>query len=186
MARHDEYDRDKLEAWADLINEHQNSPIEEKLHKANAFFNTRMIYASDQQAWGERDYWATPVESLAKGGGDCDDFAIAKYTTLRNMGVPKDELKLAVVYLHRAGREREAHMVLLHQKPGGEATVLDNFNRSLRSVQERRDLQAVYTFNEDAMWLSRGDNWSAQMSGAADRLSKWQSALTKMRQEGVF
>ena len=186
LERHDEYDQRKLKDWSKLINENQNKPTQEKLHRANAFFNSRLMYASDQQAWRKSDYWATPVESLAKGGGDCDDFAIAKYVTLRKMGIPKQDLKLAYVYYKKPGRARQAHMVLLHQPNGQKGTVLDNINKRLKSIEDRKDLRAVYTFNEAGLWSASGDNWSARLSGTSEQVSKWQGVVGKMRGEGIW
>ncbi len=186
LSRLDSHDRNKMEAWSDLVNNNLNKPTEEKLQKANAFFNSRLIYASDRQAWGEKDYWATPYESLEKGGGDCDDFAIAKYVTLRKMGIPKQDLKLAYVYLERPGRKREAHLVLLHQPPGTKGTVLDNFNKSLKSPAQRKDLRPVFTFNENGLWMSSGDNSSKRLSGTTDNLKKWQSVQDRLKDQGML
>jgi predicted transglutaminase-like cysteine proteinase len=186
LSRLDAHDRSKMEAWSDLVNDNLHESTPEKLKKANAFFNARLVYASDRRAWGEKDYWATPYESLEKGGGDCDDFAIAKYVTLRKMGIPKEDLKLAYVYLNLPGRAREAHMVLLHQPPGESGTVLDNFDKSLKTPEQRRDLRAVFTFNEDALWMASGNNWSNRLSGTTDNLKKWQSVQTRLKEQGMF
>lgn len=58
---------------------------QQALEETNRFFN-RQIFIDDIKLWGQNDYWASPAEFLAVGGGDCEDFSIAKYFTLREMG----------------------------------------------------------------------------------------------------
>lgn len=69
----------------------------EKLKRINTFFNANIEYVSDQENWGVSDYWATPLESLGKSQGDCEDYSIAKYTFLRALGIPNDRLRLTYV-----------------------------------------------------------------------------------------
>ena len=59
-----------------------------KLKAVNDFFNQRLAYMEDIDNWGVQDYWASPLESLGKGAGDCEDYAIGKYFTLTSLGVP--------------------------------------------------------------------------------------------------
>ena len=77
----------RLVAWEDLIRNDRSRTDREKLEKVNRFFNSRIRFANDVDVWGIQDYWATPIEFLCKGAGDCEDFAIAKYFTIKAMGV---------------------------------------------------------------------------------------------------
>lgn len=81
------------------------------LRRVNDFFN-RIPYETDQEHWGMVDYWATPVEMLASNGGDCEDYAIAKYLSLKELGIPVERMRIAYV---RALRLGENHMVLTRQ-----------------------------------------------------------------------
>ena len=65
-----------------------------KLAAINQFFNRRVVFASDAEVWGQTDYWASPLEMLAKGRGDCEDFVIGKYFSLLVAGVPVQHLRL--------------------------------------------------------------------------------------------
>ena len=56
-----------------------------------------MLFEDDDQHWHQADYWATPIETLASNGGDCEDFSIAKYFTLRELGVAEQCLRLTNV-----------------------------------------------------------------------------------------
>ncbi|MFX5464767.1 transglutaminase-like cysteine peptidase, partial [Acinetobacter baumannii] len=81
-------------------------------------------YKSNEDVWGQRDYWATPIEFLTKNAGDCEDYAIAKYYTLSKMGISIDKLRLAYV---KAIRLQQAHMILTYYESSQqEPLILDN------------------------------------------------------------
>ena len=82
----------------------------EKLEKVNRFFN-QVNFVSDAIHWQKKDYWATPIEFLASDGGDCEDFALAKYFTLKMLGVPEKKLNLTYV---KAWKLNQSHMVLTY------------------------------------------------------------------------
>ncbi|MGB2065030.1 MAG: transglutaminase-like cysteine peptidase, partial [Marinomonas gallaica] len=81
----------RIMAWRRTVEESQGLSVGQKLQNVNIFFNM-LQFVSDQQHWGKNDYWATPIEFLATGGGDCEDFTIAKYFALRELGVPDEKL----------------------------------------------------------------------------------------------
>jgi hypothetical protein len=76
--------RQRVEAWRDLVEREQSVAEGEKLRSVNAFIN-RLVFVDDAVHWGREDYWATPLETLVSNGGDCEDFTIAKYYTLRSL-----------------------------------------------------------------------------------------------------
>ena len=67
-----------------LVSQLKSASEPEKLKQINNFFNQKINYAEDIDLWGQSDYWATPLESLGHEAGDCEDYAIAKYTFLTN------------------------------------------------------------------------------------------------------
>ncbi len=73
--------------WEGFINGSQNLPTRDKLIAANDFFNTRIRWDTDQNIFGQEDYWATPLETLGGLQADCEDFSIAKYVTLLALGL---------------------------------------------------------------------------------------------------
>lgn len=119
-----------------------------KAREVNDFYNRRIRYDSDQAVWGQLDYWATPLQTLAMGRGDCDDFAIAKYYTLVAAGVPHERLYLAYVTItvppapaEQPGDTSVSHMVLAYYpRPDAEPFILDNIVRELRPASRRPDL----------------------------------------------
>ena len=150
-----QYDDDALERvqdWQQLLNDSHNLSIDEKLYQVNNFFN-ELDFIDDIKHWGKDDYWATPVEFLATHGGDCEDFVIAKYFSLIELGVPAEKLRLMYV---TAIRLRQAHMVLAYyEEPNSVPLVLDNINQRILPASRRRDLLPVYSFNGDGLWLAK-------------------------------
>jgi len=150
-----QYDDDALERvrdWQTLLSENLDLPIDEKLYRVNNFFNG-LEFVDDIDHWGKDDYWATPVEFLATEGGDCEDFVIAKYFSLKELGVPAEKLRLMYV---TATRLRQAHMVLAYYEQSNSVPlVLDNINRRILPASRRRDLLPVYSFNGDGLWLAK-------------------------------
>ncbi|MBJ9873895.1 transglutaminase-like cysteine peptidase, partial [Citrobacter werkmanii] len=84
----------RINAWQQLLIQLRNADEKTQLREVNRFFNIQLRYAEDSDIWHSVDYWATPVESLRKGEADCEDYAIAKYFTLRQLGVADDKLRI--------------------------------------------------------------------------------------------
>lgn len=152
-----------------------------KLRAVNDFFNRSLRFTDDIEIWQQEDYWATPVEALVKGAADCEDYAIAKYVTLRRLGVASDKLRITYV---KALRLNQAHMVLTwYASPGADPLVLDNLIGEIRPASQRDDLLPVYAFNAEGLWLPGADG--GRRTGDSKKLSRWQDLLTKMRAEGL-
>lgn len=159
-----------LVKWDELIQDYRDRNDMEKLEAVNRFFNRRIRFVDDIRHWHQQDYWATPLETMVTFGGDCEDFAVAKYFTLRAMGVPDDKLRLVYV---RAKRLRQAHMVLaFYPAPNADPLILDNITTRIRRGSDRTDLVPVYSFNGSYLWMSRG-RLTGTLAGPADRLAKW-------------
>ena len=76
-----------VDEWYATIETMRDMPDAQKLETANNFFNRRIRWVQDPEAWGQKDYWATPLETMGNGMGDCEDFAIAKYSMLVLAGI---------------------------------------------------------------------------------------------------
>jgi predicted transglutaminase-like cysteine proteinase len=172
--------RERIQEWQDLMVRHGGDAEQQKLTAVNQFFN-RLTFVDDLIHWNKQDYWATPVEMLATAGGDCEDFSIAKYFTLKAMGV--DETKLRLTYV-KSLRLNQAHMVLTYfATPAGEPLVLDNLSSDIEPAGKRRDLLPVYSFNGDGLWLAKQRETSGRLVGPADRLSLWRDLLQRLHQQ---
>jgi predicted transglutaminase-like cysteine proteinase len=151
--------------------------IGQKLETVNRFFNERVLYQTDEQAWGKKDYWATLGETLSNGAGDCEDFAIAKYYTMQRLGVEQSQLRLVYVL---SSQFPEPHMVLSYtDKPGSDPLILDNIDKSITRLSSRTDLTQVYSFNDEGLYLPGKDT---RLSGP-ERLSKWVVVLNRTAKE---
>jgi len=83
--------------WLNMIQSVKGLGTDDKIKRVNEFFNRRIVWGEDQKIWGQVDYWATPLETIGRSTGDCEDFAIAKYYTLINAGVPVSKLRIVYV-----------------------------------------------------------------------------------------
>lgn len=122
----------------------------EKVEAANALVN-RMRYVSDQANWGQSDFWATPVEFFLRGSGDCEDFAIAKYSFLRALGVPDQNMRLAIV-LDRIKRIPHAVLVVYTEKG---AMILDNQNNDVLPSFQITRYRPLLSMNNAGGWLHK-------------------------------
>lgn len=166
----------RLIKWQDLISEDTSTTDMEKLTKVNQFFN-QIEFISDSIHYNKEDYWATPVEFLASGGGDCEDFSVAKYFTLKAMGVAEKKLNLTYV---KALELNEAHMVMTYFKtPDADPLVLDNLINIIKPASQRTDLLPVYSFNGTGLWLAK-QRGRGKYVGRSDRLKRWQELQKRM------
>lgn len=157
-----------------------------RLQAVNQFFNRRIQFREDIEVWGQEDYWASPVEMLDKGLGDCEDFAMAKYFSLLSLGMPTAKLRLVYVraQLGGPGGVVQAHMVLAYYaQPQAEPLILDNLISELRPASRRPDLTPVFSFNSDGLWQGVG---STTAGDPMVRLSRWRELLAKARAEGFL
>ena len=169
----------RILAWEDIIRKGTKENDLQKLEMTNRFFNERIVYVEDIDLWGVEDYWATPVEFLSRGAGDCEDYAIAKYFTLRAMGVPESKLNITYV---KAIRYNIAHMVLTYYStPGTEPLVLDNLVDDILPGSKRTDLVPVFGFNASGLWLA-SQRGQGRHVGSPGRLAGWNDMLKRMAQ----
>ena len=182
MERYGQRAADSVAQWEELIRESRGLAVTEQLEAVNNFFNQHVAWVSDQEAWDAEDYWATPLETMAREVGDCEDFSIAKYATLLVMGVDPTSLRMVYVKLKRSGLT-QAHMVLAwYETSGSTPQILDNVEYSIMPATDRGDLIPIFSFNGDAIWA--GVRSQPSSADPLARLSRWRQVLTKMRNEG--
>jgi predicted transglutaminase-like cysteine proteinase len=176
-----------LDRWYQVMQSTAGVSDEEKIRKVNEFFNRRVQFVDDIEAWGKSDYWATPLETLGRGQGDCEDFSIAKYFTLRFLDVPNNKLRLTYVKAKIGGLHSDitqAHMVLgYYPDPDGEPYILDNLITDVREASRRPDLSPVFSFNSEGLWVGSGPGTKSAGSSTA-KLSRWRDVMAKMQEEG--
>ncbi len=172
--------QDHLLLWSDLIENSRQLSDAEKLEAVNRYFNRHVRFSGDIALWKQNDYWATPIETLVKGAGDCEDFSLAKYFTLRELGVPEEKLRITYA---KALKLNQAHMVVTYYStPTAEPLVLDNLIESILPASERQDLSLLYAFDAKGLYFVKAEG--LKRVGDTERLPYWQALLKKMRQEG--
>ena len=168
--------------WQRMLGEGRKAQEMDKLGRVNNFINQRIAFDDDMSVWGQNDYWATPLETFGKGRGDCEDFAIAKYYSLIDLGIPINKLRLVYVKATQtgpAGSFLQAHMVLAYYAtPSADPLVLDNLNPLILPASRRSDLSPIFSFNSAGLWQGTGNNASKS------NLSRWQDLLARARAEG--
>jgi predicted transglutaminase-like cysteine proteinase len=171
----------RLISWQELINTDFLSD-REKLEKVNSFFNKNTFFVNDMDLYGVKDYWATPIEFLSRGAGDCEDYAIAKYFSLKMMGVTEEKLRIAYV---KALQHNIFHMVMVYYShPAAEPLILDNLIDTITPASERKDLLPIFTFNGAGLWLAH-DRGQGKLAGKSSRLTAWNDLLQRMAETGI-
>ncbi len=178
----------KFRDWQKLVADTENiADPDQQIKKVNEFWNRRMQFMEDKDAWEQSDYWATPMESLGHGKGDCEDYAIAKYFTLLSAGMDVSQLRLIYVKARMGGAASnitQAHMVLAYYSdPDAEPQILDNLLSDIRPASRRPDLSPVFSFNGQGIWAGVSAGGSAG-STSTKRLSRWEELLARARAEG--
>lgn len=173
----------RMQGWHTLEQQAESNRSDSKLlldtdqlQFANSFWNN-ISYFRDLKHWKAEDYWATPVEMIASNGGDCEDYSIAKYFSLKELGVTPGSLRITYV---RALELNESHMVLAYYKtPDADPLILDNLKETIMRASERSDLQPVYSFNDDDLWAEGSPNFK----GKSGQIRVWRELLNKMELE---
>lgn len=181
--QHSDRSLNVFNAWKTMTIAIKDEGIQEKLKRVNEFFNRRITWGDDRKIWQQTDYWATPLETIDRKAGDCEDFAIAKYFSLLAIGEPISKLRL--VYVKARGgfdtdtTTAQAHMVLAYyETPDSDPLILDNLISEIRPTSRRPDLTPIFSFNSDGIYIGQEGN------PGNVRLSRWQDLLQRAHLEG--
>jgi len=158
--------------WQQLIKQlKQNTPAGElaMLTAVNRRIN-QIEWQSDLDNWRQSDYWATPRETLAAGKGDCEDLSIAKFIALLELGIAEHKLRLSYVKLKN---NNSSHMVVIYQN-GNEQLILDSLNETIQTPSQRPDMQQIYHFNRQTVWV-------ANHMFSTKTLPSWEKLLYRSR-----
>lgn len=133
--------------WQALLARLAGQPPRAQIDAVNEFIN-QIPYRSDRANWGIGDYWTTPREFLNKGG-DCEDYVIAKYFSLKALGFPPERLRIVIV---EDTNLKLPHAVLTVSH-GGVTLVLDNQVQTVVRAASILHYRPIYSLNETAWWL---------------------------------
>ena len=138
-----------VRAWQALLESLRHKSRRDKMASVNDYINS-VAYVSDSSNYGISDYWATPAEFLSRGG-DCEDYAIAKYASLRALGFLPDQLRVTVV---RDKAANITHVMLVVYDDGG-AFILDSLEKRIRRMEDVTRYQATFSLNSQNWWRYR-------------------------------
>lgn len=136
-----------LERWWEFLGSLRGKTPREQLSAVNAFVNEQK-YVGDKTNYGQEDYWAMPAQLMANGG-DCEDYAIMKFLSLRNLGWSTEDMRLVVV---QDTRQRTQHAVLAVQAEH-DVLILDNQSRYIESQANVPHYAPVVSMSDDRWWL---------------------------------
>ena len=176
----------RLQTWRSTVldrirvRQEKNTPPNtltlDDLQSINAMWN-KIPYYTDLKHWGMDDYWATPVEMLGSNGGDCEDYAIGKFFSLKELHIPVENLRITYV---RAIKINEPHMVLAYYPtPDADPYILDILTGKISLASERTDLVPIYSFNDEDLWAVG----AASFKGKSSQIRLWNDVLEKMEKE---
>jgi len=153
-----------------------------QLQTVNTFWNQAVYGAEDIDIWKQTDYWATPLESLGRHQGDCEDYVIGKYFSLLALGVRPEKLRFIYVKASIGGAGsgiQIAHMVLgYYPSPNAMPMVLDNLVSSIDAARHRRDLAPVFSFNANGIYIE------GKEATPVERIGRWNDLLLRMKRDG--
>ena len=176
---------ERFARWVAIAREQKAAPFSRNLESAkgreagtlqviNDAVNGQIKWVEDKVHWGVDDYWATPAESIASAGGDCEDFSIAKYYLLKELGVPLRRLR--ITYVRALKLKGQAHMVLAYYAtPDAEPLIMDNLDARVRPSSQRSDLEPVYSFNDDEVQVVQGN-----LRGKPSQIRAWLTLQTQL------
>ncbi len=187
LSRYGQDTANVVDNWHLEIEKMRGMDEQRKLALTNRFINDRIRWVQDPEAWGMKDYWATPLETMGKGMGDCEDFAIFKYATLILAGIDVNKLRITYVKAQMGGPNSQihaAHMVLAYyETPSAEPLILDNLITDILPGSRRTDLKPVYGFNSKGLWVGGAASPATTNPGA--KLSRWRDLLQRAAAEGL-
>ncbi len=140
------YNRCAYQKWVELIEEWRLLPKDEQLAKVNRHMNL-FRYITDPINWGVKDYWEIPKEFFARFG-DCEDYAIVKYFTLRALGWSENDMKIVILQDMNLGVAHAVLVVAFDNKQ----LVLDNQIGQVVEASRIRHYKPIYSVNETGWW----------------------------------
>lgn len=152
----------RLDSLLAMMEKQSGLPEDRIVINVNNFYN-QLEYSSDRKTWNKSDYWASRLEFLGRGQGDCEDFAVAKFLTMMQLGVPGE--KIFLTYVRAKGFAEPAHLVATYyKKPGTVPFVLDNYIKKILPATQRPDLVPVYSFTARDLYIQKQHGLGKRLS----------------------
>lgn len=137
------------DSWTKFLKSVVKKSKVDQVKAVNAFMN-RAKYITDPVNWGKKDYWESPIEFMAKFG-DCEDYAITKYMSLKRLGFKDAQMRIVAV---KDLNLKVGHAVLVVYLDG-KIWLLDNQIKQMVEAKSVRHYQPVFSINEKFWWRHR-------------------------------
>lgn len=147
---HSQKDKQVIDNWRRELEPLKNLSLEQKAARVNKIMND-ISYSPDSKTWGKSDYWATPIEFMERGAGDCEDYAISKYASLRALGVPEDRMRIVIL---QDTAKNMPHAILAVYADSG-VMILDNQAKTVKYDTEINNYKPIYSINRQGWWLHK-------------------------------
>ncbi len=147
---HSQKDKKAVDSWRSELEPLKNLSLEQKAARVNKLMND-VAYMPDSKTWGKSDYWATPIEFMERGAGDCEDYAISKYASLRALGVPEDRMRIVIL---QDTAKNIPHAILAVYADNG-ILILDNQIKTVKRDTEISNYRPIYSINRQGWWLHK-------------------------------
>jgi len=144
----DDYTPCKLRAWKDFLTEQRGKSLSDQVEAVNRFVN-KYPFVDDIVTWGIGDYWATPYEVQRVKAADCEDYSVAKFMSLRALGVSDEVMRVTIVKDLNLGGIIHAVLVI---KMDDQSYVLDNQIKQVLLATKIYHYLPIYGINEHAWW----------------------------------
>ncbi|SHN60755.1 transglutaminase-like cysteine peptidase [Desulfovibrio litoralis] len=138
------------ENWLYILKKSPQMDKKTILRTINGFFN-RQKRGNDNKLFQQDEHWSTPTE-FSTIGGDCEDFAIAKYYALRAVNFKPQELRIVIVEMFN----HPVRHAFLVARVDNINFVLDNntkpANLIIPDTQLKNKYKPLWSFNEQNAW----------------------------------
>jgi predicted transglutaminase-like cysteine proteinase len=172
--------KERMLALVALLNKLDDKDTSQQLKAINDFFN-QISFATDLEVWNQKDYWASREEFLEVDRGDCEDYVIAKYFSLKQLGYSDDTIFLTYV---KAIKYRQSHMVLTYYKTKTAIPlVLDNIVKEILPATQRTDLLPLFNFNGAKIYMAKQRGLGRMIPQGKVNLTKWTNLILKIKKE---
>ena len=131
--------------WGGLLRTAQTAGGQEQVEMINRWVNQRLHFVDDRQGG---DSWAPASQSLLRGAGDCEDYAIAKMKLLEAAGFDRRAMFLVIA----RDLVRQADHAVLAVRIGNELMILDNMTDKVLPSSQVSDYRPILSFNAYGRW----------------------------------
>lgn len=137
---------DKVNKWKSFLGTLRGADPETQIEAVNRYMND-VPYITDKKNYGRDDYWATVSEFLERGG-DCEDYALAKYHSLIQLGFQPNRLRLVILY----DENKHINHAVLAVSYQGSWKILDNQSQTVRNDDEISYYKPIYAISRNNWW----------------------------------